>query len=335
MKIKIWLAIIPISLLYITLSNLVFWQSISDISTKFCNDWMLLEDLIFSTNSAKLNEICTQFTNNTNQDISIKIGFPDGAITNDEYKKQACRWEWNIENFWKYVIQKNKILTIPAQQSIIEKNHIRFPAWFSWIVHGCQTIFLDETSTDKTNLVNIVTRKTSYIDILVWWNFKREINTQFFNRVNNLGTNKKINTSFNLDSSLSLKLNFINSWDIDEFIQWSWTISNNFWFSKEFTIQQTKISSNSTEILNINIGNLPFYWWFYKIQINWKIEPKIDFNKNSLDSRLKESININEETTITVIPWNIVIWIIILIIMIFTVKQIKKRRNNLDQPIQI
>ncbi len=335
MKMKIWLAIISISALYMIFSNLVFWQSISDIDVKFCNNWVLVEDLIFSTNSAKLNEICTQFTNKTNQDISIKIWFPDGSVTNDQYKKQACKWEWNIENFWKYVIQKNKILTIPAQESIIEKNYIRFPAWFSWIVHGCQTIFLDASNIDTTNLVNIVTRKTSYIDILVWWNFKREINSKFFDKVNNLGTNKKLNTSFNLDSSLSLKLIFINNWDIDEFIQWSWSISNNFWFSKEFEIQQSKISSNSTENLNINIGNLPFYGWFYKIQINWTIEPKIDFNKDSLDSRLKEPININEQTTIIVIPWNIIVWIIILIIMIFTIKHFKRKKNNLNQPIQI
>ncbi|MFZ2718555.1 MAG: hypothetical protein WAZ12_02050, partial [Candidatus Absconditicoccaceae bacterium] len=222
-----------------------------------------------------------------------------------------------------------------AKESIIEKNYIRFPAGFSGIVHGCQTIFLDATNIDTTNLVNIVTRRTSYIDILVGGNFKREINTQFFNKVNNLGTNKKINTSFNLDSSLSLKLNFINSGDIDEFIEGSGIISNNFGFSKEFKIEQAKISSNSTEILNINIGSLPFYGGFYRIQINGKIEPKIDFNKNSLDGRLKEPINIDEETTITVIPWNILIGIIIIIIMILTIKHFKRRKNNLNQPIQI
>lgn len=334
MKIKVWPSIIWFSV-FLFFSTFVFWQSISDIDANFCNDGILSKDLTFSTNSAKLNEICTKFTNNTQKDISIKIWFPDGTITNDEYKKQACKWEWNIEDFWKYIIQKNKIVTIPAKESIIEKNYIRFPWWFSWIVHWCQTYFLDTTDSDAPNLVNIVVRKRSYIDILVWWKFKREIVLERLNKVNNLWTNKKINTTFNLDSTLSLKLSFKNSWDIDESFIWSGKIFNKFWFSKDFDIKQTKLISNSKEVLIANMGRLPFYGWVFQIQISWNIQPQIDFNKESLDSKLKDPINIEEETTIIIIPRNIIILIIVIIIMIFTIKHFKKKKNNFDQQVQI
>jgi len=330
MRIKILLSVIWLYSLYFLLSAFVFWQSIDGINTSFCNDWIFTENLTFSTNSAKLNEICTKFTNNTDEDISIKIWFPDGAITNDDKKNKACKWEWNIENFWKYVIQKNKNLTIPAQKSIIEKSYIRFPAWFSWIVRWCQTLFLDKQKSNLNDSVNVVVRKTNYIDILVWWNFKREISIKDFSKTNNLSINKKINTIFNLDSSLSLQLNFVNNWDIDEFFSWSWTISNKFWFSKDFEIEKVKLLSNSTEVLTIPIWRLPFYWGFFNIQINWSLEPKIDFNKESLDDRLKKEIEIKENTIITVIPRNIIIWIIILIIMFFTIKHYKKKKKQLE-----
>jgi hypothetical protein len=83
------------------------------------------------------------------------------------------------------------------------------------------------------------------------------------------------------------------------------------------------------------MGRLPFYGWVFQIQISWNIQPQIDFNKESLDSKLKDPINIEEETTIIIIPRNIIILIIVIIIMIFTIKHFKKKKNNFDQQVQI
>lgn len=329
MKNKIWFLIILLSCGVYIVNNTVFWQSVTDITAKFCNSWVLTENLNITTDSAKLNEICTQFTNSSDKDISINIGFPDWAITNDSFKKKACRTESNRDNFWKYVIQKNKTITIPAQKTIIEKNHIKFPAGFEWITHGCLTYFINNTNSDSNNWVNVIVRQTSYIDILVGSKFKREIKLEKFAKTNNLWSNKKINTEFNFDSTISIKLNFINSWDVDETFIGSWKIYDKFWFSKDFEIQETKLTSNSKTEISVNIWSLPFYWWMFKIELNWTIVPDIVFNKDSLAPKLKENITIKENTTITIIPRNIVIWIIIFLIIFFTIRKLKKRTNNL------
>ncbi len=326
MKTKIWISTISTFALYILFYSFAFWQSVTDITASFCNSWNITSGLNFSTNSAKLNEICTQFTNNTEKDIAIKIWFPDWTITNDNFKNRACKWEWKTQDFWQYIIQKNKWLVIPSKQTIKEKTYIRFPAWFAGIVHGCMTYFLDATTT-TTNLVNVVVRQTSFIDILVWSNFKREIILKDFDKLNNWWWNKKLNTEFNFDSTISLKLNFINNWDVDELFIWSWKIYDNLWFSKTFEISQIRLSANSTKDFSINIWSLPFYGWFFKIEVNWNITPEILFNKDSLDPKLKEIIIVQEETTIKVIPWNIIIWIIIFVTIFFLIRHFKKRKK--------
>ena len=324
MKIRIRLLIISISTYCFLLQNPVFWQDITSISAIFCNDSIPTENLKISTDSAKTNEICTQFTNTSDKNISIRIWFPDWTITNDSFKNKACKSEWRKEDFWQYVKQNSKTLIVPAHQTITEKNSIRFPAWFSWIVHGCMTYFLDQTNADSTNSVNVVIRQTSYIDVLVGWKFKRDLNLQKFYNTSNRGTNRKINTEFNIDSTISLKLNFVNNWDINEYFEWSWKIYNSLWFSKDFRIWQTQLPANTTKKLSINIGNLPFYWWFFNIQINWNAQPEILFNQNSIDNKLKDQIQITEETTIMVIPWNIIIWIMVFIVTFFLVRYFKK-----------
>jgi len=327
MKTKIWLSIILFSFLY-CLFSVTFAQSIWDISSSFCNSWIITSGLNFSTDSAKYNEICTQFTNNSDQDISIKIWFPDWTITNDEFKKPACRWEWNIENFGKYVIQKNKTLIIPAKQTINEKDYIRFPAWFDGIVRGCMTYFLNQTKTDVNNQLNIVVRQTSYISILVWSNFKRSISIQQFDKTDNWWTNKKISTELNFDWDMILKLNFTNSWDVDELFIWSWRIYNKLWFSKYFEIPTTKLLTNTSKEISVNMWKLPFYWWFFKIELNWNIEPEILFNRDSLTPKLKEIISIQEETIINIIPRNIIIAVIVLLFAFSIIRYFIKRKKN-------
>lgn len=326
MKIKIWISIILISS-FIYLASNCNWQNITDIDAVFCNSWSLTENLNFSTYSAKSNEICIQFTNTSDKDIWIKIWFPDWTLTNDSFKNRACKWEWNIQDFWKYVTQKNKTLIIPAHTTIIEKDSIKFPAWFDWIARGCLTYFLNQTNADL-NQINVVVRQTSYIDILVWANFNRGISLQFFNKTNYWSTNKIINIESNFDSTMSLALNFVNSWDIDESFSWSWKIYDNLWFSKDFEIPQTKLLANSTKKLLVNIGKLPFYWWFFKIQLNWSIDPEISFNKDYLDLNLKSAIKIQEETTIKIIPRNIIILVIVISITASLVRHFKKQKTT-------
>jgi len=175
---------------------------------------------------------------------------------------------------------------------------------------------------DSSNMVNIVMRKTRYIDILVWSNFQRDISLQNFSK------NQSIQTQSNFDSTFSIKLNFINSWDINEFFQWSGIIYDKFWFSKTFDIPSQKITPNSQQQLEINIWRLPFYGWIFQIQIAWNIMPEILFNLDNLDPRLKKAISVQTQTTFTIIPRKTILWIIIIAIIIGGINYYKKKSHH-------
>lgn len=297
-----------------------FAQDIGAVSAQFCNGWKFTDYLNFTTDSAKSNPICVQFTNQSSQDVAIKIWFPDGTITKDQFKDRACKTESSINNFGQYVKQANKTLIVPAQKTITYQASIQFPAWFGWIVHGCLTYTIADT--DSSNMVNIVMRKTRYIDILVWSNFKRDISLQNFSK------NQSIQTQSNFDSTFSIKLNFINSWDINEFFQWSGIIYDKFWFFKIFDIPPNKITPNSQQQLDINIWRLPFYWWIFQIQISWNIQPEILFNQDNLDPRLKQTILVQSQNTFTIIPRKIILSILIIALIIFSINYYKKKSHH-------
>lgn len=74
------------------LSGTIFAQDsvIGSISVKFCNDEALTKELNIQATTDKDYEICMQFSNSMNRDITIQYGFVDGVLTNDIFQNKAC-----------------------------------------------------------------------------------------------------------------------------------------------------------------------------------------------------------------------------------------------------
>jgi len=309
----------------------VFWQDIWSLSASFCNDWQETKSLKISTNSAKTNEICINFSNSSDKDLTINVGYPDWEETTDEFKNKACKVEWDIWNFGQYMTDYSKSITIPARSTIIEKSHIKFPAWFEGMVHWCLTYYIKNSQkTNPENMLNIVVRKTNFIDILVWWKYKREISLLKFDKSWFFWTNKKIQTNINKTNwKLQLNIHLSNSWDVDETLNATWSISNLFWFNKTFSLKSKKIKSNSEQLISIEVWNLPFYKWSFNINLILTSEPEIIFNKSNLPENLKSKITIKEFTKITIIPYSL-IWRIILILWLFFIFKKTNIKKTLD-----
>jgi len=287
--------------------------SIWKFDWKFCNGWILSNDLAIITDSAKNNEICVSLTNKYGTEIMVNMWFVDGELTNDQFRLKACKNEWKIQNFAQYIVWEQWSFLIPWSGVITKTYNIVFPAWFSWVVHGCLVYYLSN-STQTLGGLRILTRKTNFIDAIVWWVFQRSVKFLPFQwefPPSKIKVYKKNNEIF-------IQAHLINTWDVDEDLILSWILLNKLWYHKSFLFSKT-LRSNWDIIISWSLWKLPFYKWFYKIQLKWEAQAKIAFSKDALPDKLKLPMVISEQKIVFFMPRVIILIVIGTIIIIFVI----------------
>ncbi|MCF7834760.1 hypothetical protein K9M48_01755 [Candidatus Gracilibacteria bacterium] len=311
-----------ITLILFVLSFISFTnaQNISNISASFCDELESSNSLNITTDSAKINEICVKFINNSDKNITINVGFPDSEITNDSFKIRACKSERKIENFGQYINNPPEYVSIPSNGEITKKFYLKYPAGYEGISRGCMTYFLNNIDSD--NMINVVVRKKLFIEALVGSNFQRNIEIQEAGENKFFSSNSKIKIEKEeINGGLIASFSIQNSGDIDEVFNGTGLIKNNYGVHREILFENIEIKSNSIKEVEVTLKEIPFYKGSYLIQIDGEIKPEILFNKDKIKSELKTPIKINEKTKIFIIPRNIIIGIIIFLLIIFLIKR--------------
>ena len=292
-----------------------FAQDVWWVSVTFCNDDKQTKSLSLVAEAGMDSEICMDFANTSDSDVKITFGFVDGTVTADEYKNKACQNEWDIEKFGQYVTQDTHEILVPAKQIVRQKAHAKFPAWLSGMMNGCLTYYVkNEASNDA--MFNVLIRKASFVDILVWWDLKRWLD---------LSTSETV--SYNYDKSTKTYTVLIpldNLWNVDENVSVSGTISNSFGYKADISEISEKVVSDSTTKLAINVWKVPRYKMSYNVDLHVVSNPSFVFSADLVPDNIKQPKNIDVSLSIFVFPWSLVYCLIGLIILIIIIRILAK-----------
>lgn len=288
---------------------------IGNVSVRFCNEGDAKKELNLIADTNKDYNICMEFYNTNSKPIKIKYGFVDGTLTNDELQKKACTTDIT-KDFGQYVTQDNEMVTIPANGSIKENASVNFPAWMNGMVNGCLIYTPVDEKTEQENKGNnnaatfdIIVRKASFINALVWGQVIRNIETKEWFRTES-------------NNILSIFIPVYNEGNIEENVTFEGELSNIFGYKHE--IKETKkISSNSSYVLSSEINDLPRYKCFFTLKGTVSSEWAVEFNTDlaSQDLTTKE---IPVEMTIFIIPRLLILIIVGMIILILTGNYLRK-----------
>lgn len=316
------------NLLFLFVCFMVAWfggvnaSSIWEVSVDFCNSDNSTKSLSMVLDSGKEWEICMEFSNYSEWDVSISYGFVDGTVTADNYKSKACKNEWDIKNFWQYVNQDINEIDIPSMTKVRQKAYIKFPSWFTGMVNGCLTYFISDKS-EKVNLdsamFDVLVRKASFIDILVGWELYRNLK---------LAEGDPIKANYDRSkNSIILDVVFENKGNVNESVLVSWVVSSIFGYSVNFSGENVKVLSDENGVLKIETKNIPWYKWPFNISLDIVSNPDFNFNPDSLPDTIKTPITITANASIFILPWIFIyiLWGLILLIIIvkFLMKHLK------------
>lgn len=306
---KIWLlwAVLAISMA----TCMTFAQNVWWISVSFCNDGKQTKSLSMMADAGVDTEICMDFANSSENDVTINYGFVDGTVTADQYKNKACKNEWDIEKFGQYVTQDTKEILVPSMQVVRQKAHVKFPAWLSGLINWCLTYYVKNEWWSDGSMFNVLIRKASFVDVLVWWEMKRWLQLSESDPVSY--TYDKKTKNYTVYVSLD------NLWTVDESVSLSGTISNNFGYTADIETVQDKIPSDSTAKLALNVWEIPRYKMTYHIDLSVVSTPSFVFSEDLVPDNLKQSKNIDISLSIFVFPRVVIyglIWLIVLILII-------------------
>lgn len=320
MKRKILILILSLFIL----APLVLAQdtTIWDVEVQFCNNDKQTKNLSMVLEWWMEDEICMDFSNYSNSDVTLKYGFVDGTIAIGDTPKKACKNEWEWEEFAQYVTQDTDTITILAWETVRQKAKIKYPAWFSGMINGCMTysIVWDESNLwNEDNMFSILVRRAKFIDVLIWGELKRKI--QFSN-------NDAVSYSFNSKTNeFIINISLTNQWNIDENLSITWIVNNAFGYEKAISMENIKIASDSTQNIEIIVDNIPRYKLSYDADLTLIWSPDFKFNAASLPDEMKGPITMHLSLNLFQFPWTILIyilwWIVIIILICYLVKHLK------------
>ena len=305
--------------------NLINNQS---VSIWFCdNDGNIWSSLKLGMQPWISKSICVIIKNNTNSIQSIKLNIVDAYPWGKTYKLD------DDENIIQQYLTNNIADTyfIPANSEIKKETEITFPFW----IKGNQSaglVYQWTSINDNKKTFWIISRKVLRMDFFV-------LDTDLTNWNNISATN--IETFKSTEGKLHTKGNIENNWVLNETIDIHWTISNIFWFHKEFEIKNIKVAvwqsaEFNTENIEIN-SFLPTYGWLFNIKLDINYKPYFDFDVSNLDidEEIKKWWTISINKTFFQAPRLALWWLILIIfLLILAFRKPKQKVVYVQQPQQ-
>ena len=298
------------------LSPFTFAQNTSvwDVAVEFCNNDSQTKNLSMVLEWGMEKEICMDFSNYSDSDVTIKYGFVDGTIAVWDTPKKACKNEWEIAEFGQYVTQDNDTITILAWQTVRQKAKIKYPAGFSGMVNGCLTYSVawnQSNMWDEDNMFTILVRRAKFIDVLVGGELKRNVQ---FSDDNSL--------SYYFDTKANqfvINISLTNAWNVDENVTVSGVVSNSFGYNKEISVENVKVVSDSKNDIQVVADEIPWYQLSYKADLTLVWNPEFAFDPETLPDEVKQPVIIHFTLDMFHFPWIVlayVLWWIVVIIFI-------------------
>lgn len=149
-------------------------NSILDVSVKFCNQNHITKSLEIESISGQREEICMQFINSSNKDILVWYEFVDWVKTEDSYNARACNNTAIDSKFNSFFQSWSKEIKIWANSIFTQRDYIIVPYELTGTLNWCLTYFAlsDQDKTKNPEMINVLVRKASFIDIFPKWSLE-------------------------------------------------------------------------------------------------------------------------------------------------------------------
>jgi len=298
--------------------------SIGMIEEKFCNNWIISNELDLVGKAWEEISICVQLKNLSNIDMDINIDFLDSVVTSDAFKNRACNAADRPKvNFGNFMMDYEKTIKIKWWETIQKEVKIKFPVGFQWLSHGCvaYNVIGESNKIEWNNMFNIIVRNVKFVDILIT---KAEIKSDF-----QLLFGPKIQKNNNWKYVINFALK--NKWNVSQLVNISWDLSNFFGYKKHLLVSNLSIKPGRDSDIFTDEFDLPSYKWFLKIKSIISYMPELDFNITN--SNISENtlswweILINK--IVFVFSWTFVwlIGVIIVILILIYLSLFRRRRK--------
>ncbi len=307
--------------------NIWFW---------FCNEWEdnISKSLNHAVSQWKAFDVCLMFYNNAPIEQKIKVRIVDQSVT-AEWDSTCDYTSSQLKQF----ISESDLedldeIVLPSEEYVHKNFSITFPIWIEWDIKSCFSFYIpkENVNIEEWAGFSVINNDAYFMNFFVW-DLSSIQNELLFE---NLSAQKDDNWELNL------QFNLINTWNLENKVSIKWTITNIFWFHKEFTINWSwiQVKPGDTVPVSAVLWSLPSYGGLYKIEFTATATPffSYDISNSTIDPTLLEPKEFTASTTFFQMPWLIIIIAIVVILLIISMFRKPKEKvvyvNNPQQPIQ-
>jgi len=266
---KTFISIFMIWALSFLLSAKVSAQSylLGVIEVKFCNYDQTNKELDLVSKAGNKLPICVEYTNKSDNPITINVEFLDSVITADTIKNRACNASDRPKTqFGNFMLPYTWEITLPQQQTIQKEYIIQHPIGFSGLSHGCLAYNIVWWDINNDDMFSVRIRSIKYVDVFV-------SDTKTVQAI-------KLSQSpilTKMDNEYIISFWIKNEGNVEEKLHIVSTLSNIFGYQKEFTFD-TIIPANTWMILTTPNFIMPVYGGPYRFKSRISYTPQFNFN---------------------------------------------------------
>lgn len=277
-------------------------------------------------------EICIYFYTTSPEPMELNYYFSDTTV-NSQWGKSCSTDQSSTNAFSKHFINTGeKKVIVVAEKPALVKEKIAIPLGMSWELNGCIAYSLSKpVNADKSGseVFAVTVRKVGFLSFFVGSNESIKNDVQLLkNAWWSYSTNSKIKAQMK-EGNMVLSYLVQNNGNTSQDIVISWTIHNIFWFEKIFEGTPTKINPGEKKEIEVMVGILPAYKWFFTVRSSVQNTPVFNFDTSNMDEKYTSSGFQTITWTIYIFSW--VSLIIVLLVIAFIVKLVAPRKVKVVQ----
>lgn len=273
--------------------------SIGDIQLRFCEEvevetgvtkTQLYKHLTLGLEQGEEKDICMQITNQSKDEMTIKLGFVDGTVTNDSEKNKACKNEGEVEKFGKFMKYDGAPFTLQPGQTVEKHATLQFDASAGGEILGCVTYYQSASLEQQSNdMLKILVRKANFIDVnlsgdisagLLWLD-GTEMSKDYSN-------NPKIQVIKGEEKgTYEVIMSFKNIGTVKEAMTLSTDIKQMFRDGALFLEEERDVPANETVSFRKTIDNMPWYGGFVTLTADVSHQAQINFESPDVTPDMK------------------------------------------------
>ena len=261
-------------------------------------------------------------------EVTVKLNFVDGTITNDAEQNKACQPEGTRSKFGKYVTFDNPEFDLPPQKTSELHAKVNFPGGYAGMSYGCVTSQIIGQDLSDGGMFQVLSRRANFIDVLVngeiklWLNVIPVTNTigKEYSSVPEISIYQDPTTD-----AFKAKIVVHNPGNIAQEVSITPSIQGLFAPLALTAVQTKKVLPGQKASFEIELDeHIPLRKWTLWVSIMVQHTPVFDFQNEDITDAMKRWVTKTYHASMLLIPWNYLLILAIILIILWIVTWRKK-----------